>query len=119
MGRAEVELGLDPDEKVVASPAANRSLGPRAAGGRLYLTAERVLFIPHKLDALIGDTGWSCKTTDIVQVNILRRSFSAPFGGSLRRRLQIHLASNVTEIFVVNHAASLVTTIKALAPNAE
>jgi hypothetical protein len=95
------------DEVVRWKQAANRTQNSgRAVGGRLFLTDERILFEPHRLDARTGGKPWGAALTAIVRVGT-ESADGNPFSGGLRTRLRLDLSDGNAEFFVVNHMDSL------------
>ncbi|HEX2807453.1 MAG TPA: hypothetical protein VHN80_14910 [Kineosporiaceae bacterium] len=93
------DLSLHPGETVIESWRANRSQGQRAVGGRLHLTTQRLLFVPHVVDSVTGGHRWEVLLSGVSAVDVAPRGWH-PFDGSLRRRLRIS-AEPVVEHFVV------------------
>jgi hypothetical protein len=100
---------LKPGEREIETYRASRSQGSRAVGGHLLLTNQRVLFYPHKLDALTGGKSWECDLASISHVRVAEQDYK-PFDGSMRRRLQIECA-DTAEHFVVNKVETVVGAI--------
>ena len=90
---------------------ANRSQGNRAVGGRLFLTSERLVFVPNRLDDVLGGESWSRSRQDVDDVAVEPRGLN-PLSGALRRRLRIVFPDGV-EFFVVPRVAELVQSLNA------
>ena len=73
----------------------------RAAGGRLYLTDQRLLFEPHGFDADLGGDAVSLPLRDLTDVSRTGRDLRQFFGGGLRPRLAV-ATQRQTHLFVVN-----------------
>jgi hypothetical protein len=104
---------LKPGEREIETYRANRSQGSRAVGGHLLLTNQRVVFYPHKLDALTGGKSWECDLVSIASVGVAEQDYK-PFDGSMRRRLRIQCA-DTAEHFVVSKVEAIVAAIGAAA----
>ena len=103
---------LSQSETVVWNRAANRTQSRgRAVGGRLYLTQERLVFEPNRLDALTGGAGWQTPLGRIAGVGSQAPDGNA-FSGGMRTRLRLDLADGSVELFVVNHLDDVVRTIR-------
>src|SRR5205823_1300502 len=61
---------LGPNEVAVWSGPANRTQGWRAVGGKLFVTDQRVVFIPHSFDRKTGGSGWSCSGPEIQAIGV-------------------------------------------------
>jgi hypothetical protein len=103
---------LGQSEKVVWNRAANRTQSRgRAVGGRLYLTQERLVFEPNRVDAITGGSSWQAALGHIAGVSSQAPDGNA-FSGGLRTRLRLDLADGSVELFVVNHLEDVVRTIR-------
>ena len=102
-----------PGEVIRWSAMANRTQGdptrgvPRAVGGKLFLTNQRVLFTPHRLDYLFAGEKWEAAVADIQQVDKephdRRPSSATLFSGALRDRLRLTFKDGSVALFVVNN----------------
>ena len=92
-----------PGEEVVWSQGANRMQGSRAVGGKLFLSNERILFSPNRIDALTGGKRWFAELKNVTEVGVepKRSGRSARLGVGLRDRLRI-VAGADDELFVVS-----------------
>jgi hypothetical protein len=102
---------LKPGEQEIETYRASRSQGSRAVGGHLLLTNQRVVFYPHKLDAVTGGKSWECDLASIANLRVAEQAYK-PFDGSMRRRLEIECAGTA-EYFVVSKVESVVSAIGA------
>lgn len=100
-------------ETITWKRSANRTQSAnRAVGGRLYLTADRILFEPNHIDALTGGRSWQGRLTDIATVGT-QAPTGEKFNGGLRTRLLIELRDGTTELFVVNGVDRVVELLRA------
>ena len=103
---------LEQAETVLWRRAANRTQSDRrAVGGRLFLTASRLLFEPNRLDAVTGGESWSTPLASIRSVGVEARDGN-PLSGGLRARLRLDLVGGDAELFVVNHVGDVVDVIR-------
>lgn len=100
------EPTLAPGEGVLWSCKANRQQSPsRHVGGRIFLTQDRVIFSPHRLDEVTGGRQWAAEKTDVVSVSTEPARLVLPSPGRMprmRRRLRIQTRSGPINLFVVN-----------------
>lgn len=95
-------MPLDPAETVIWSGLSNHTVGPRAVGGKLYLTDRRLLFRPHILERrFFGGEEWSAEQADLAGFDVQGADAGGVFAGSLRKRLRVALANGETALFVV------------------
>jgi hypothetical protein len=100
-------VSLDPREHIVLKRWANMSQGYLARAGRLVLTDRRVVFRPHTLERLTGETTLAVPRDGVVTVGLAPRT-PRPFGGGmLRKRLRLMLRDRATAHVVVNQAAEV------------
>lgn len=113
---APKNVPLAEGESVQTRRWANRTQSNlRAAGGRLYLTNQRVIFCPHAFDAALAGEYWWAQLADIVEVGKAKRDLRQLYGGGLRTRLKIVLRDGTTELFVVNKLNAVIEEIRAAA----
>ena len=93
-----------PDEEVTWSRSANRMQGSRGVGGKLFLTNQRILFSPHRIDALTGGKQWSVESANVSEVGVEPKGSgkASKLGGGLRDRLRIRTSDGGEELFVIN-----------------
>ena len=101
-----------PGEVIRWSAMANHSQGdptkgfPRAVGGKLFLTNQRVLFTPHRFDYIFAGEKWEGEVAEIQQVgkepHDRRLSGTTLFSGALRDRLRLTFKDGSVVLFVVN-----------------
>ncbi len=88
----------------------------RQIGGKLFLTDQRLLFMPNRFDDATGGDEWGCPLGDITAVGVEPRRPAIPFVGrtaALRRRLRVDLGSGDREVFVVNGVNEAVEVLRA------
>jgi hypothetical protein len=108
-------LGREPlleGERLLWSCNANRVLARRAAGGRLFLTDKRVLFLPHRIDRLFGGRPWIRERAEITVGESSRRG--GPFTGGGRKKLVLRVADGTDEVFVVNRLSEKLAELEKL-----
>jgi hypothetical protein len=109
-------------ERVLWRKFANRQQSAvRVVGGRLFLTDQRLIFQPHRLDAALGGEGWSAALKD-VEVSAAARQQPFALGpgalatgaaaATLRRRLRVRQASGAVDIFILNGLSGALTRIE-------
>lgn len=98
------EPNLSEGESISLARAANRQVGGRALGGRLFVTSRRLVFEPNVVDRHTGGTRWECRLRSIRSVEVGRRS--ATFWGPLAKiRPRIFISTDSDqEAFLVNRA---------------
>lgn len=101
---------LADSETLLWKRLANRTQGGRAIGGALYLTEQRLLFQPHRIDALTGGKAWSAPLASILAAGTEARN-GDPFSGGLRTRLRLDIAGSGPELFVVNKIDEVIEKI--------
>jgi hypothetical protein len=106
------DLELRPNEVVSRSIRANRSQGNRAVGGKVHVTNQRVVFVPHAIDKNTGGQSWEVLPQEITAVDVAPRGKNI-FNGSIRRRLRITTQSS-TEHFVIGNADEVAAEIALL-----
>jgi hypothetical protein len=112
---AFVKPELGTGEITIKRWRANHVRGRRAVGGTLWLTNWRLVFMPHGVERISGQTEWTRYLADVTSVEVADRQAVA-FSGGLRKRLLVRSPSG-DEYFVVNRvsevAASLVDAVAA------
>jgi hypothetical protein len=88
------------DEYVVGRFFANHTQGDRAYGGRLYITNERLLFVPVKASRANGGVSREIMLKQINSSGVASRRWNLG-DGSLRRRLKVETFSEQPDYFVV------------------
>jgi len=93
-----------PGEEVTWSRSANRMQGSRGVGGKLFLTEQRILFSPNRVDGLTGGKPWSVEISSVSEVGVEPKGSGkqSKMGGGLRDRLRIRTGHGGEELFVVN-----------------
>jgi hypothetical protein len=106
---------LGTDEVPVRQWNANHTRGRISVGGRLWLTTQRLVFVPHALESgVMGRSEWSCRLADVTDVGVAPRGI-APWSGAWRRRLAVQHRDGA-DLFVVNHVKTMVEVIRAALP---
>jgi hypothetical protein len=107
---------LGEGERVLWEVAANRQQGSRAVGGKLAATSSsRLVFTPNRVESLLGGREWSLSYERIKGCDIADRTLrGGPFSGGVRRRLRLSLTDSTEELFVVNNAGQIVSTLSDL-----
>ena len=85
----------------------------RAVGGRLFVSTQRLVFCPHRLDAATGGETWALPRSAVTQVGV-RPKGGDTFGGGLRDRLAIGVAEGSELLFVVNRLPSVAAELAGL-----
>ncbi|MGC5258063.1 hypothetical protein ACPXCG_17095 [Gordonia sp. DT218] len=95
-----------PDERILLKYASNHTQSRRrAVGGRLFVTSDRIVFLPHRLDALTGGRQWAAMVEQVVRVSVEPKGGDT-FGGGLRDRLRVDTDTGCA-LFVVNKVAQV------------
>jgi hypothetical protein len=89
----------------------------RAVGGKLFITTQRVIFLPHVFDDLLGGKSIELSLESIVDLFVRERSlsFKELFSGGLVDRLGIRLNNGQEFLFVVWHVQETMMAIDAAA----
>ncbi len=107
-----------PGEVVLWARFANRTQGGyRAVGGKLFLTNQRLLFLPNRVDAALGGHAWEAELADVRGVGRqpARRRPTMLFSGGLRDRLRVVLNQGPVELFVVNQLEEVIARLEQIA----
>lgn len=99
-------------ERVLKSFKANRTQPEAlAAGGKLFLTDQRLLFEPGSVDSKTGGEKASIELNAVEKVSKEssggRSLRDTLFGGGLRDRLRIDVDDQTTELFVVSNLSTV------------
>lgn len=106
---------LSSTEHVVESWLANRVQSPwRAVGGKLWLTNERLLFVPNNVEQHLGGDGWECPIGDVSAARTVDRQLAQVFSGGLRSRLELTTQRSI-ELFVVKNPDAVARQLTAIA----
>lgn len=91
------------EELIVKYPTNYFYRDSRPLGGRLYLTDQRLVFLPHFLDALLGGDRTSIDLDDIAEVRE-ETPDDRPEGRSRRvpPRLQVDTRDGESHLFVID-----------------
>src|SRR5271156_4680585 len=95
-------------EKVSWRRGANRSQGNRVVGGRIFVTNQRLIFVPNRLDSITGGHHWSVLLNEIEDVRLEERDMSLWLSGGLRNRLGVGCRGGDSQLFVVNHVREVI-----------
>ena len=83
-------------------------------GGWLFLTNQRIIFVPHRVDEVTGGESWCCPVAQVALVTVERAQLIVPLLGltaRLRRRLRLELRDGAVELFVVNRVNAVVAAL--------
>jgi len=103
-------------EQVQWSALANHTQGPlRSISGRVYLTNQRLLFCPNRLDHSLGSRNWAVDLQEIAGVDRHPRGgdVMSILGGGGRDRLRVTLRSGPSELFIVNDLDQTIQRLRA------
>jgi hypothetical protein len=92
-------LSLHPGERVIARLVANHVQNARPIDGRLYVTAQRLVFVVWPAGAAAGGVPWSVPWSEVSATDVAPRGSARE--GAIRRRLRVTTASGQAEYFVV------------------
>jgi hypothetical protein len=67
------------NEKILKTIRANRVQGIRAVGGHLFLTSERLIFLPHRLDRWFRGSEWARYPDQIESAQLSPRGRYSPY----------------------------------------
>jgi hypothetical protein len=95
-------------ETVVHRYRANWAPKVRAIGGELFLTSQRVMFVPHRVDALFGAKDWSYRREEIAQFEMAPKHLSGRQMGVLDR-IRLTTRSDREQVLVVKHLDSVLS----------
>jgi hypothetical protein len=76
------------------------------------LTAQRLVFTPHVLDALLTAGRWQVELADVTSVDVAERRVRALFSGGVRTRLRV-TTTRGEDLFVVSDPDAAVARISA------
>lgn len=104
---------LDLHENILLSYPANNTQGKRAVGGKLFVTSNRLIFIPNRIDAFFRGKSWATNIHNVVDVGYDKPDFSIMniFSGAWRDRLKISLVDEKPQFFVVNNLISVINKL--------
>jgi hypothetical protein len=107
-----VEPNLLQGEEIRRRYAANRASTWKSVGGQLLVTNLRIIFQPHRVDALFHAQPWSGRLRDVASVDVAAKKLSAKEMG-VRNRLQITLQDGHQEKFLVRDLDQVVAELRA------
>lgn len=89
----------------LAYPANHTQNNWRAVGGKLFITNQRILFVPNKIDDKLGGEPVEITHDQVSAFFVKGKSISIKelFSGGLVDRLGIRLADGTEHSFVVNN----------------
>ncbi len=102
------------DERLLFEIPANRSQGRRAVGGKLFGTEKRIVFVPNRLDALLGGTAAEIPVAAVAAVtdSTPRYTISEVFSGAFRSRLSIRTNDHQIHLFVVEQLRERIELVR-------
>lgn len=102
-------------EDVLFEIPANHTQGRRAVGGKCFATKERFLFVPNRMDAVLGGSPLEIRTDTITDVSVSPPKYSVGelFSGAWRSRLAV-TADSAQYLFVVNKLELTIQKLKQL-----
>jgi len=98
-------------ERIRWQTAANRAQGGRSVGGRIFLTNQRLVFEPNRIDSITGGRQWAVPLSAIHEVGFQTRDRNL-FSGGLRNRLRLTCADGDDELIVVNHLDDVIDVLE-------
>lgn len=108
------DLGLRAGENLVGSYFANHVQTPEQGyGGRLYITSERLVFIPFDSSAGRGGARYETELSQVTRADVAPRAWGAR-GGAWRRRLRVSTSVGDAQYFVVWLPRKLAATVNDL-----
>jgi hypothetical protein len=114
MGLLIPEPKLEPGERILwQSPASLTSVRPMV-GGTLYVTNNRVMLVPNRLNYWRGTRkprAWP--RTQIQSIGVQDRDFT-PYTGGMHNRMQITLTTGEQLLFVVRHPDEAVGELQSM-----
>ena len=93
-------VSLLPDERVLAKLQCNHIQGGRSYEGSLYVTSQRLVYIPWPASETRGARHFEILLAEVSGVSVAPRG-SNWRDGSWRRRLQVTRSPGAAELFVV------------------
>jgi hypothetical protein len=109
------KLRLLPDEQIILKQAANLSQGARAVGGLVTVTDLRLIFRPHRFDALLGGRRLAYERTAIRNVQVAQPGDlpvkAGGIAGALRRTVVV-ATSEEQVVLLVNKPDRLVAALQ-------
>ena len=108
------------DEVWVWNCGANRQQGGiRQVGGRLFLSDQRLVFQPTRLDSVTRGKRWAVSRGQVAELSVSARQAGLNPAG-LRNRLRVSQIDGEVDVFVVNHLDAVLARLRAwLAPDAK
>lgn len=103
-------------EEVAGVFTANHLQNDYLCRGRLFVTRERLVYVPGTHSATNGGLGWEMSLDRIVEARTARRDLLDAWGGGWRRRLSVRTWDGRTEYFVVWRPRKTAGLIESLRP---
>lgn len=94
-----------------SAPATREQSRVRGVSGKLFLTGDRLLFQPNRVERVIGAEPWACWLAHMVAVGREPRGAN-PLSGSLRTRLRIEAMNGQVNRFTVSHLDDVIDRIE-------
>ena len=104
------------NESVLYETPANHEQKKIARGGKIFATEKRLIFIPNRLDALLGGKPLEMEIANIHEITIKHATFTFRelFSGALRKRLHVRTTLNENHFFVVDGLESVIKSLGSL-----
>lgn len=115
---ANHDLTLRDGEYVIGDFFANHLQGDRGYGGRLFITNERLIFVPVAASRSRGGEHSEIELGQVSVADVAPRGAN-PRDGSLRRRLRVTTFSDHPEYFVVWRPRKLTNLLNGLLPSGQ
>lgn len=109
-----VKVEARPEENVLWSRRANRTEDAIARGGKLFLTTERLLFLPSRFEASNGVGPHSTERSSIISLRKQSRDVRSGglFSGAARDRLGVRVDGQPDELYVVPRVDSVISRLR-------
>jgi hypothetical protein len=96
-------------ERVLAWLVANHVQGGRPIEGRLYLTSQRLMFVPRGAGVVRGGKSSSIPWSAVAKTDVAERGWGEV---STRRRLRVTMVSGQVELYVVWRPAKVARLVE-------
>ena len=93
-----------------SAPATREQSRLRGVSGKLFLTGDRLLFQPNRLEWAMGARRWECWLVRMAEVGREGRGAN-PLSGSFRTRLRIEDNQGTVDRFTVEHLDQVIARI--------
>jgi hypothetical protein len=101
---------LESRERCELVLVASRTVELTVSSGRLCLTNQRLLFVPRGFNVR-GRAPWSIDRSEIVGIDIAKRTWQ-PYNGGMRRRLIVRFADGSEQFFVVTRVDAVAADLR-------